>query len=200
MGFFDNVKNSLTETSQELTQKAKDTTEIYRLNNLNKTKEKEIEKLVYQIGLTYYSNFREECEEKFSDLTTQIAQIQKEIAENKQMIEKLSTEEVCPSCGKKLTGGSKFCIYCGTSLDAVKNEAKVSGKTCSSCGKPLDEGAAFCTYCGTPVPEEKAEEKGDQEVQEQVIEVEDKNICKNCGAKIEEGNRFCTYCGTPVEE
>ena len=31
MGFFDNVKNSLSETSQELTQKAKDTTEIYRL-------------------------------------------------------------------------------------------------------------------------------------------------------------------------
>ena len=116
------------------------------------------------------------------------------------MIEKLSTEEVCPSCGKKLTGVSKFCIYCCTSLDAVKNEAKVSGKTCSSCGKPLDEGAAFCTYCGTPVPEEKAEEKEDQEVQEQVIEVEDKNICKNCGAKIEEGNRFCIHCGTPVEE
>ena len=184
MGFFDNVKNSLSETSQELTQKAKDTTEIYRLNNLNKT---------------YYSNFREECEEKFADLTTQIAQIQKEIAENKQMVEKLSTEEVCPSCGKKLTGGSKFCIYCGTSLDAVKSQANVSGKTCNSCGKPLDEGAAFCTYCGTPVPEGK-EEKEDQEVQEQVIEVEDKNICKNCGAKIEEGNRFCIHCGTPVEE
>lgn len=50
------------------------------------------------------------------------------------------------------------------------------------------------------MPEEKAEEKEDQEVQEQVIEVEDKNICKNCGAKIEEGNRFCIHCGTPVEE
>lgn len=198
MKFFDNVKNSLTETSQELTQKAKDTTEIYRLNNLNKTKEKEIEKLVYQIGLTYYSNFHEECEEKFSDLTTQIAQIQKEIAENKQMVEKLSTEEVCPSCGKKLTGGSKFCIYCGTSLDAAKNKTSVNEKTCSSCGKPLEEGAAFCTHCGTPVPEETTEEKEDPVVQEQVVE--DKNICKNCGAKIEEGNRFCVQCGTPVEE
>ena len=50
MGFFDNVKNSFTETSQDLTKKAKDTTEIFRLNNLNKTKEKEIEKVIYQIG------------------------------------------------------------------------------------------------------------------------------------------------------
>ena len=58
MGFFDNVKNSFTETSQDLTKKAKDTTEIFRLNNLNKTKEKEIEKVIYQIGLAFYSNKR----------------------------------------------------------------------------------------------------------------------------------------------
>ena len=44
MGFFDNLKSSLTETGQDLSQKAKDTTEIFRLTNLNKTKEKEIEK------------------------------------------------------------------------------------------------------------------------------------------------------------
>ena len=35
MGFFDDVKNSLTEKSQDLSKKAKDTTEIYRLNNAN---------------------------------------------------------------------------------------------------------------------------------------------------------------------
>ena len=44
MGFFDNLKSSLAETGQDLSQKAKDTTEIFRLTNLNKTKEKEIEK------------------------------------------------------------------------------------------------------------------------------------------------------------
>ena len=46
MGFFDNLKSSLAETGQDLSQKAKDTTEIFRLTNLNKTKEKEIEKEV----------------------------------------------------------------------------------------------------------------------------------------------------------
>ena len=44
MGFFDNLKSSLTETGQDLSQKAKDTTEIFRLTNLNKTKEKEMKK------------------------------------------------------------------------------------------------------------------------------------------------------------
>ena len=41
MGFFDDVKNSLTEKSQDLSKKAKDTTEIYCLNNANKSMEKE---------------------------------------------------------------------------------------------------------------------------------------------------------------
>lgn len=59
MGFFDNLKSSLTETGQDLSQKAKDTTEIFRLTNLNKTKEKEIEKVIYQIGSTYYANCRD---------------------------------------------------------------------------------------------------------------------------------------------
>ena len=93
MGFFDNLKSSLTETGQDLSQKAKDTTEIFRLTNLNKTKEKEIEKVIYQIGSTYYANYRDECMEKMPELATQIKSLQDEIAANKEMIEKLSTEE-----------------------------------------------------------------------------------------------------------
>ena len=56
MGFFDNLKSSLAETGQDLSQKAKDTTEIFRLTSLNKTKEKEIEKVIYQIGIVCTAN------------------------------------------------------------------------------------------------------------------------------------------------
>ena len=89
MGFFDNVKNSFTETSQDLTKKAKDTTEIFRLNNLNKTKEKEIEKVIYQIGLAFYSNKKDECTAMFPELMAQVETLQKEIAENKETIENI---------------------------------------------------------------------------------------------------------------
>ena len=106
MGFFDNLKSSLTETGQDLSQKAKDTTEIFRLTNLNKTKEKEIEKVIYQIGSTYYANYRDECMEKMPELAAQIKSLQDEIAANKEMIEKLSTEEICPQCGKKVNPGN----------------------------------------------------------------------------------------------
>ena len=132
MGFFDNVKSSLTETSQDLTKKAKDTTEIYRLNNANKTKEKEIEKVIYQIGLRYFDNYREECREKCPELVGRIEQLQMEIA--------------------ALDTNAKFCVYCGTAINRSEAPApKMSGKICASCGTPLEEDAAFCTNCGTPV-------------------------------------------------
>lgn len=145
MGFFDNVKSSLTETSQDLTQKAKDTTEIFRLGNVNKAKEKEIEKVVYQIGLKFYSEQQDECMEKFPELTTQIKTLQEEIAVNKEMIEKLSVEEVCTNCGKKLNPGSKFCIYCGTPVEKEKKEVKRCGTSDCVLTEGRNHGKDICT-------------------------------------------------------
>ena len=153
MGFFDDMKNSLTEKSQDLSKKAKDTTEIYRLNNANKSMEKEVEKLIYQIGLRYYANYKDECTEKCPDLIEQIDQLYQTMEANKQQIEQLSIVEVCPNCGKKLDPNAKFCVNCGTAIN--REPAPVapnpSGKVCASCGTPLEDDAAFCTNCGTPV-------------------------------------------------
>ena len=162
MGFFDNLKNSLTETGQDLSQKAKDTTEIFRLTNLNKTKEKEIEKVIYQIGSTYYANYRDECMEKMPELAAQIKSLQAEIAANKEMIEKLSTEEICPQCGKKVNPGSKFCIYCGAALEAPTEQPEEKGRS-ESVQSPVKSrwkrGLYSVQNCGTKIEDDKATEE-----------------------------------------
>ena len=87
--------------------------------------------------------------------------MQDDIAANKEMIEKLSTEEICQQCGKKVNPGSKFCIYCGAALEAPAEqpEEKAEVKVCKACGKPLEEGVVFCTNCGTKIEDDKTPEE-----------------------------------------
>lgn len=115
--------------------------------------EKEVEKLIYQIGLRYYANYKDECAEKCPDLIEQIDQLYRTMEANKQQIEQLSIVEVCPNCGKKLDPNAKFCVNCGTAINREPSPAapNPSGKVCASCGTPLEDDAAFCTNCGTPV-------------------------------------------------
>ena len=48
---------------------------------------------------------------------------------------------VCPSCGKTVAPGSKFCPECGAKLNVKK--------FCTNCGAELKDGAKFCSECGT---------------------------------------------------
>jgi len=47
----------------------------------------------------------------------------------------------CPSCGKPVREGAKFCDNCGASLQL----------TCPECKEALRPGAKFCDTCGAPV-------------------------------------------------
>lgn len=44
----------------------------------------------------------------------------------------------CPSCGRPIRAGSKFCDACGATLPG----------TCVKCGRPLRAQAKFCDSCG----------------------------------------------------
>ena len=43
---------------------------------------------------------------------------------------------VCPSCGKNVPEGAKFCMFCGSAM------------ACPKCGSALVPGAKFCSNCG----------------------------------------------------
>ena len=48
------------------------------------------------------------------------------------------SSEACPSCGKQIPAGSKFCPECGSALASF----------CPECGKKIDPNAKFCPECG----------------------------------------------------
>lgn len=60
----------------------------------------------------------------------------------------------CVKCGSELKEGQKFCMKCGTPVNA--NPSTITkqmdgGVTCSQCGSPLKPGQKFCMKCGAPV-------------------------------------------------
>lgn len=52
----------------------------------------------------------------------------------------------CVNCGKPLPPNAKFCLECGTKVEAAKK--------CPGCGEPLVQGAKFCLNCGQSLTEQ----------------------------------------------
>lgn len=75
----------------------------------------------------------------------------------------------CPSCGKSVPAGTKFCSYCGAPMEqtpvaaAVLAEPQMCGgerqmggeRHCPNCGEVIEPGAKFCVKCGTRIDDEE---------------------------------------------
>lgn len=120
MEFGEDMKNGLTEFGQGMLRKAKDTKEIIRLKNQNRTSEKKIEEIFLQMGKELYENFQEDCEKIFPEHTSNIRVLEGKIGLNKEMIERIASEGLCPKCGKKVNPEALFCSNCGEMIKKIK--------------------------------------------------------------------------------
>ncbi len=77
----------------------------------------------------------------------------------------------CPKCGSELPEGAKFCLECGTKIEALEEKEMI----CPACGKKTPKGK-FCMECGHPLIRR----------------------CPSCGAEVPEGGKFCLECGTKI--
>lgn len=77
----------------------------------------------------------------------------------------------CSTCGNELPANAKFCLECGTKIEAL-NENEI---ICPTCGKKTPKGK-FCMECGANFV----------------------NKCPNCGAEMPQGGKFCLECGTKL--
>jgi serine/threonine protein kinase len=57
-----------------------------------------------------------------------------------------ATEINCPTCGRGLPAGSKFCGFDGTDLSLASADGQVSRKVCSVCGRFYPGYAMFCAF------------------------------------------------------
>ena len=156
MGFFNDLKDTITDTGKDLSSKAKQSSDNAKLKNQVKTNEKSIENLVLQIGYRYLEKASDEIDPEYADLVTEIRRLQDENAALKNSIAANSApagSRQCTNCGQYNAPEAKFCVSCGTELklpDPVVEDAPAPEKFCSSCGGANTSSAAFCVHCGKP--------------------------------------------------
>lgn len=57
---------------------------------------------------------------------------------------------ICPGCGKEMSGDARFCSNCGTMLQKPQPTQEIPQiRICRNCGSPLGPGVRFCGKCGT---------------------------------------------------
>ena len=149
MAFFDNMKGKISQTSFSTVQKAKDLSEITRLNRLVVEAENRINELYGKIGYEVYRVHHENPLPEVSELINQVTEIHKNIVTYKEQIQTLNNANTCPHCHSKISKGMAFCSNCGNRLAVIeKTETPVQSTVCSNCGASISADSMFCMSCG----------------------------------------------------
>lgn len=122
MGFFDELTESLTTAGKDVTQKAKDMSEIARLKLDVKSKEDYVQKQYMAIGQTYFEKHKDEEGIEEAEQFFLIREALDEIERMKAEILKLRGAAECPKCGSRMPEGAAFCSNCGTKMDDMYEE------------------------------------------------------------------------------
>ncbi|MCI9176427.1 MAG: zinc ribbon domain-containing protein [Lachnospiraceae bacterium] len=146
MTFFTKLGETISATGKDVSQKAKDLTELARLNLDIKAKEDFIEKQYVEIGKQYFALHKEDQEPPFEEINL-ISETLKEIERLKSEIADLKGKKKCPACGAVVEQDAVFCNQCGTKCESI-----------------FEEGAA------APVNDEADEEIEEDAVKEETID------------------------------
>ena len=156
--FLGNLGQALSKTAKELSGRAEDVYETQRLKNKISAEERQIDKIMADLGKIVYQRYKEEVpvDDVQKELCEQIDQRMEQIEQLRTDIKdlKIRTRRICPSCGKEVEKNAAFCKFCG-----------------AACPTQEDEEDAGDVIEGTA--EEVEEEKKSEEAAKEVAETEE---------------------------
>ena len=222
MAFLDEIGKKISQTSQGMVQKTKDTAESMKLNGAIAEEEKRIQALYLEIGKMYFELHADSYESALEAQVLGIKEANEKIEAYHEQIKRLKGIVRCAVCGGEVPYGAPFCSSCGSKMmneNTVAPTAESNVRHCTNCGAVLADGIAFCTNCGTPAPVVEAPAPVVEapapvveapapvvveapapvvEAPAPVVEAPAAHICTNCGNPVADGMAFCVNCGTKV--
>lgn len=195
MAFLDNLGKRASETTAKAMQKAKEMSDISKLNSMISDEETKINNVYYQIGKLYATMHINDYEEEFCGMIATLGEADAKIRNYRQQIQDIKGVVRCLQCGAEVQLGVAFCSSCGAPMPKVHPVNTDDLVRCEGCGAMIKKGVRFCTSCGKPMVQMTVPEQTSVPVTENEVQ---NRVCPNCGAKIEADVAFCTECGTKL--
>lgn len=123
MGFLDDLTESLTTAGRDVTQKAKDVSELAKLKLDIKAKEDYVQKQYTALGAAYFEKHKDEEGLEEAEAFFLIKEALGEIERLRAEVLKLQGATECPKCGARMPEGATFCSSCGAKLNDMFEEA-----------------------------------------------------------------------------
>ena len=125
MSAWDNLRGSLFAAGRDVSQKAKEVSEVAKLKMDIHTKEDFVEKQFAALGRAYYEANKDDVSEADAAQFTVIKEALDEIARMSELVLDIQGVVQCPNCGKKVPSNNSFCSDCGAKLDEIVVEGSV---------------------------------------------------------------------------
>jgi len=127
MAFFGKIKETVSDTSKMVAQKAKDVAEITKLNNQISSEEVKIKDAYFAIGKRYFEETIGEVSDAYINDFTIINEAKAHISELKEQIKTIKGIYACPNCGAEVAIDAAFCSSCGAKMEPpiLKEEKSV---------------------------------------------------------------------------
>lgn len=188
MDFFTDLGNKITNTGKSVADKAKDLTELTRLNAKVVSEENRLSKAYCEIGKLYYAQSQGELGEAYEEQAAAAKAALSEIASLKERIKALKGVRVCVQCGKEIGKNDLYCCSCGARNEPEEPEAKTIDQICPVCKSVVPMDVVYCPTCG-----EKLIKEEEAAPEEETAESEDACSCeeKSCDCGCEESACDC---------
>lgn len=156
---FDNLRDKLVATGKDVSEKAKETAAIAKLQTQISVEKNKLKGLYTDLGKAYYENPEDENVAAYRDSIDAIKEV---IASYEKELSALKGLKTCVGCGAPMAKEVLFCSKCGTKneipeepVEEVAEEEAVEvveepeKKVCPVCEAEVTEDMAFCEVCGT---------------------------------------------------
>ena len=186
MSFLDQLSAKMNQGFNQVASQTKDFTEQVKIENEIKNLEKAVNACYEKLGRTMYhaSRFPSDTPVEYEEMMRQVDGLLQQIQEKKESKQKIASKVTCPSGGKSVPAGTKFCSFCGAPMEQTPVAAAVPTEP------PVCDGGLM---------RGDEQQMGDEQMHVAERDMSGERHCPNCGEVVEPGAKFCVKCGTRID-